>query len=171
MLRYSLNLQLVCFFPLYATSFISVNISLSVSNAVHAHTSVSLRQVLLEQPLKWTSEFGFLSDPLFLSGLQVGGRPSVRHNLPVNVLWVELADEHVATFISLPTPIPESAVGGNSSVLEVKLFVTEHTGKEIGVESDLTDLDLFSKWRFGELIDEVLVEWRGLGKHPENGVA
>ena len=91
--------------------------------------------------------------------------------MPVNVLWHFVAHENVATFISLPRLIPESAVGVNSSVLEVKLLVAKHTGIEIGVKSDLTNLDLLTELLVRELIDEVLFERLGLGKHTENGVA
>ena len=145
-------------------------VSLSHSNSTHGHVK-RLRQVLLEQPLKGATEFGFLSDPLILSCLHVSCRPGFRHNIPVNVLWHVFADKNVATFISPPRLIPESAVCVNSSVLEVKLLVAEHTGIEIGVESDLTNLDLFTELLVRELIDEVLVERLGLGKHAENSVA
>jgi len=55
-------------------------------------------------------------------------------------------------------------------MLEVKFLIAEHAGIEIRVESDLANLHLFTEWLVGELINEVLVKWLGLGKHAENGV-
>lgn len=55
-------------------------------------------------------------------------------------------------------------------MLKEQTLITKLASEEVGLKSDLANLDLSTSLLGRELLDVVLVKWCGLGKHAKNGV-